>query len=303
MEPVYLRRCILWNAVMSSTPGTVSKILWHFTGGPLWDSQLNKQSTVLKSKEDACKAMMRILLSKSLHLGQYREVVTVCVKNKKVFNRKTRQTETFFNVPTTLQSSPICCLADIPIQHLNYHAERYGNVAIGFHRAAAIRAGFSPVLYQVHNWSVLQDIYDGFSELEDVDTNSLESSASELTDEVDALECSEGHAVDTSGLSAIYEMEGYASAASEAILSAKSSFQTLLAFIKTFEMNEFGTIYCEREWRSTKQFDFAYDDVSMIVVPRNYEQGDHYERFVEEARAKGVPPTVSVVAWDDLVEH
>jgi hypothetical protein len=136
---------------MQVMPGTVSKILWHFTGGPLWDSKLNKQSTVLKSTEDACKAMMSILASKSLKLGSYREAVTVSVKRKRVYNPTTNQTETQFNVPTTLLSCPICCLADIPIQHLNYHATRYGKVAIGFHRDAAIRAGFSPVLYQVHN--------------------------------------------------------------------------------------------------------------------------------------------------------
>jgi hypothetical protein len=73
--------------------------------------------------------------------------------------------------------------------------------------------------------------------------------------------------------------------------------------VKTFEPNEFGTIYCEREWRSIQPFKFDYGDISMIVLPRYTYSGDHYDNFVEEARRLKIPLNISIVAWDDLVEH
>ena len=56
---------------------------------------------------------------------------------------------------TTLESVPVCCLAEIPVEHLSYHAKRYGKIGIGFHRDAAIRCGFNPVFYQLHTSDVL----------------------------------------------------------------------------------------------------------------------------------------------------
>jgi len=35
------------------TPGTVSKILWHFTGGPTWNTEKEKQNTTPKPANDA----------------------------------------------------------------------------------------------------------------------------------------------------------------------------------------------------------------------------------------------------------
>jgi hypothetical protein len=73
--------------------------------------------------------------------------------------------------------------------------------------------------------------------------------------------------------------------------------------VKTFTQEEFETIYCEREWRSITPFKFDYSDISMIVVPRNVDSGNHFERLIAEAPKIGLPPTVSIVAWEDLVEH
>ena len=81
------------------------------------------------------------------------------------------------------------------------------------------------------------------------------------------------------------------------------SFEEFIAFVKSFDHDELGTVYCEREWRSTKPFAFGFDDIAMIVVPRSTGVGDQYQRFVAEAESLGIPRTVSVVAWDDLVEH
>ena len=43
--------------------------------------------------------------------------------------------------------------------HLGYHANRYGTIAIGFHRDRAIRHGFQPVFYQLENSPILREIY------------------------------------------------------------------------------------------------------------------------------------------------
>ena len=101
-----------------------------------------------------------------------------------------------------------------------------------------------------------------------------------------------------------YELEGLANVHTTGIKNAKKGFEDFLAFVKTFDENEFATIYTEREWRSTRPFMFEYDDISMIVVPRKKGKSNYYERFVKEIATKiGPPRTVSIVAWDDLVEH
>ena len=38
---------------MPSSPGTVSKILWHFTGGPRWNDVEKRQEKEPKSIEEA----------------------------------------------------------------------------------------------------------------------------------------------------------------------------------------------------------------------------------------------------------
>ncbi len=38
----------------------------------------------------------------------------------------------------------------------------------------------------------------------------------------------------------------------------------------------------------------------MVVLPR---LGGYFEEFATEAESIGLPKTVSIVAWEDLVEH
>ena len=52
---------------------------------------------------------------------------------------------------TVLTHCQICCLSEIPIQHLPYHAKRYGRFAIGFHRESCLQKGFRPVLYALED--------------------------------------------------------------------------------------------------------------------------------------------------------
>jgi Putative abortive phage resistance protein AbiGi, antitoxin len=288
---------------MPSSPGTVSKILWHFTGGPRWNEEKKRQEKRRKSVKEAYNALVGILKSRELRIGQYKEVVNVIVPHVRIRDPDTDKFEMHYNVPRTLVSAPVCCLADIPIMHLNYHADRYGRIAIGFHREAVIRTGFSPVFYQLHNSPVLQAIYNGFAELDEASSLNLEYDINSLGDDIDQLECEEGHRIDGDGSSMVYDSAGEANVIEHAVKAASESFDNLLAFVKSFEPNEFGTIYCEREWRSIQPLKFDYSDVSMITLPRNTCCGDHYDNFVEEARRLRIPLNISIVAWDDLVEH
>ena len=192
----------------------------------------------------------------------------------------------------TFLAMPVCCLADIPIMHLGYHANRYGKIAIGYHRESVLQAGFSPVFYQLHNSIALQslfqtifclDIVCGFDPAYDSGADSEAKPEGESSDE---------H----------YEQFTNRMRAG-ALTQAKKSAVKLAAFIKTFEEREFSSIYTEREWRSISPFNFEHDDISMIALPRSKGDGNYFERFVEEAKSIPVPPTVSIVAWDDLVEH
>ena len=58
---------------MTSRPGTVSKILWHFTGGPKWCSKSNKQLEELKPATQGYNALKEILTSKELRVGNYQK--------------------------------------------------------------------------------------------------------------------------------------------------------------------------------------------------------------------------------------
>ena len=206
-------------------------------------------------------------------------------------------------MPKVLTSDPVCCLADIPIVHLGYHAERYGKIAIGFHRKSAILHGFNPVFYQLHDSPVLLSIYETFAELGDADTTDMENVVSNLDSEIGNLQCDEGHDVEVDSSSLLGDLETGLHYLSGSLSSALKSFDKFLAFVKTFDESEFGTIYCEREWRSTSLFKFTFNDISMIALPRNSGAGDHFARFLGDAASIPLPPSVSVVAWDDLVEH
>jgi len=283
---------------MALSPGTVSKILWHFTGGPRWNSEARQQESDPKPREDAYAALLSILNSKELRVGSCQEVVKVRVPVRRRFDSTANRMVEELDSLITLISAPVCCVADIPIAHLAYHAERYGKVAVGFHREAVLKAGFNPVFYTLHDTSVLQNLYQGLAQLEDVDVDSLES----VADELGEAECGYGHQVDVSSSHALYEVRIGADMIKDGVKQAMANFDEVLAFVKSFERNEFQTIYCEREWRSISAFGFSYSDVAMIVLPK--QDGDYFSRFSsEDSVTLSVPRSLPIVPWEDLVEH
>lgn len=281
---------------MSFRPGTVSKILWHFTGGPQWYSKKNKQLKKLKPAAQGYNALKAILDSKELRVGNYQEIVKVIVPEKRSYNLDTKKVEIRKNVPVTVKSKPVCCVADIPLQHLAYHSNRYGKIAIGFHRDSIVKAGFNPVLYTLEDTSLLNAIYQGYYSVDDVLTDEAESEVDSLQGQID-------------GIIEEHELDEYIDASD--ILSAlsfiesghskiESSFETFMAYIKTFDTSEFDSIYCEREWRSTCNFKFKPEDIAMIIVPKKQGNTNFYKKFLKEMN---LPRDLVVACWEDLIEH
>ena len=283
---------------MNNNPGTVSKILWQFTGGPTWDTKTNKQGKKLKPANEAFSNLKAIIKSRTLKVGRFRELVNVVLPSYKQYSLFEKGVVEIKNKPITMHSSSVCCLADIPSVHLGYHATRYGKFAIGFHRSSVVRHGFNPVLYTLPTTEVIRHIYEGLSSIESIDAGDLVSAAESIeTNIMDEIDEYHDISVDTSEVVSQAEvMEGYAQ-------EAQSSIQDFIAFIKTFEEDEFDSIYCEREWRSVKDFKFTFDDVAMIVAPKNFDGEDYFHALVENVKNLKIPRRIPIVPWEDLIEN
>jgi hypothetical protein len=285
------------------SPGTVSKILWHFTGGPEWNSKTKKQNTTPKPASKAYENLKSILRSKAIHLGTYKEVVRAIIPKRPRLNPLTKKREAQEYAPIDIESSSICCLSDIPAPHLRYHAYRYGKFALGFHRDAVIRAGFNPVFYTLQDTPIVRSIYRGFSSFKIADFETIYNAISTIEMEIsDTENVYDNLEIDTLG--AISDIESEVDSLENAISRASESLQNLVAFVKSFEQNEFSTVYCEREWRSTKQYNFEIDDLAMVVLPKAIGDTKYYKDFVEEVAPRlRLPRRIPIVPWDDLVEH
>lgn len=256
---------------MSKSPGTVSKILWHFTGGPEWDSELHKQKKVLKKNSSSFEILNKIIDGGVLKTGSFSEVAQTLSMNGDD------------DVLNTIQTRPVCCLADIPIQHLGYHSKRYGKIAIGFHRSAIMRA-FHPVLYNPIGSYLNLEIGMLNDWMRDNSAVILE----QVLKNKGMLDNFENA-----------EVFGLIDSIKTNVEICTSLFVDILTYSKSFEpTKEFETIYCEREWRATDDFHFTHDDIAMVLLPR---RGGFYNRFLE--KSTDFERKFSVVAWEDLIEH
>jgi hypothetical protein len=271
------------------TPGTVSKILWHFTGGPLWDSEKAWQGRERKPASMAYESLLGILRSRTLQVSKYAELVRIYEARGPI--------EDHMATETTISTKPVCCLADIPVMHLNYHANRYGKFCIGFHRNAILKFEFSPVFYQPRNSFLLQRIRETALNLQSNNVGSLSEILGKILARDDVVMTPD--ADKKACISIVQTLNEMAKEASGAI-------RDLMSFVKTFYSSEFASVYCEREWRSLKDFNFSYADVAMIILPRKEEGIEYFQRFVDAdvlAEDIALPRSISVVAWEDLIEH
>jgi len=164
--------------------------------------------------------------------------------------------------------------------------------------------GFNPVLYTLENTNVIQSVYAGLSAIENISwenamyrVDDAESAASSLEIDNEDLDVWDVE-------SAIEDIRAEVSEIGAAQREASTSIETLLAFVKTFDPNEFDSVYCEREWRSTSPFKFRFNDVAVVVVPKTVRDTDYFGPFCSRTAPKmKFPRTVPVVPWEDLVEH
>lgn len=285
----------------SLTPGTVSNILWHFTGGPIWDSARKRQSNTAKPADDAYANLKNILKTQELRLGSFKEVIHVTPLPLPVRNKKTGKTTVVNRDPFDVESSPVCCLADIPAPHLSYHAHRYGKFAIGFHRNAVVRAGFNPVFYTLHDAPHIRSIYRGFAALNRASVDAIRKAVEHAHLELSDLEDDKN---DTSGVwHELNDIKDEAEVIDTRLLTTRKSLANFVAFVKTFDKKEFNSIYCEREWRSIQPLHFNVDDIAMVVLPRKIGAIQYFHRFVGKSKiGRSLPRRVPIVAWEDLVE-
>lgn len=288
-------------------PKTHSEILWHFTGGPLWNSKKSLQSTKLKPQKNASEILVSILKSKVLRIGNYHEVINCSVlPSYKFYNKQTNRMVTKKGLTVTVKTSPVCCVADIPETELFHHAKRYGKFAVGFKRESLLKAGFNPVFYTLDDTKIISNFYNAQNALEQSDVgihdfiDDIEHAVSELECEHsksddkpwkhDDIDCS--HIIDTSDLS------GAADQMREYVDEALEDLKETLAFIKTFKRTEFDTIYSEREWRSVSPFKFSWKDISKIILPKNY---GFYENFLKKHKpALKIPSSIKILSWEEI---
>ena len=287
----------------NSSPGTVSKILWHFTGGPKWNEKKKRQNLRPKPAKDAYDSLTSILQSGELRLGSYQEVVRVVVPERRTFDRTERGYKVEKDVVEEIASVPVCCLADVPLIHLSYLAGRYGKFALGFHRDAVVAHGFNPVFYTLEDSGIVRSLYRGVSVLEYVDPLLLSWSADEVRNSVESL-LTELELDDEPDLYGLDEIDNEARNIEAYVQLARTSFERFLAYVKTFRREEFGTIYCEREWRSVETFRFQPGALAMVVVPKRVGKTKYFDRLVGKShRVRGLSRSVPIVPWEDLVEH
>src|SRR5258706_10613003 len=163
-------------------PGTVSKILWHFTGGPSWDSKKKQRYERLKPSANAYDALKGILADCELKVGETMEEVKIQWPEFQFSQTPPHVFEGVKDVPKQLNSVRVCCLADIPIAHLAYHAERYGKFAIGFHRDSVIRSGFNPVFYSLESTRIIRSIFGAVTRIGDVNVSGVFQRTEEIRD-------------------------------------------------------------------------------------------------------------------------
>ena len=204
------------------------------------------------------------------------------------------------DVTVTVRSAPVCCLADIPIAHLRYHENRYGRFAIGFHRDSAIHHGFNPVLYTLEHTHLIRSIYEGLAELNSIDCSAASSAASEVADYMGDCEHEDIDDLRMWG----GEAESYIGDIETSVDFSHKRFTKVLAFVKTFSHDEFGSIYCEREWRSIRPFKFKHDEIAMLILPHKIGKRSYYGEFIrDQIKRLNLPRRIPVVPWEDLIEH
>jgi hypothetical protein len=288
--------------------GISSEILWHFTGGPRWNDQAQRQDARPRPPQEAYDALKAILRSKELRVGKYHEVVKVTVpRRERIIGPGDKQRlGPPRNVSLVVRTAPVCCVADIPLALLDGHSNRYGRFAIGFRRDALIAAGFNPVFYTLHDRPIIHSLNSAILALYEL-ANQLSVVQGEAEDAAAhagtlAESTSNDDVVDLAS-----EIQELADTASSDVTDVQKGIKerldeliTFMAFIKTFAEEEFKTIFHEREWRSTSTFKFEYDQLALVIASKAIGGHDYFSDLCRNLR-QSLPRSVPIVPWEDLL--
>jgi len=275
-------------------PGTVSRILWHFTGGHSQDGFTGTRSDKRKSLEEAFRLVKLVLESKELKVSKISEVYWMLNPGGLTYKEYHSKYLGYEISEDSYQEFPVCCLSDIPVQHLKYQASRYGECAIGFYRESAILHGFSPVFYITEDSEVLNSIMSGLS---DTLNNQLEQGLDLFSYVIPDPDTMYGKDAWQEAEEEKEEIQNNIAAISEVIKQVRLSMKRFVSFIKIFGTDEFNTIYAEREWRSLNAFSFNENDIAMIIVPKK--NGCYHDLVNSGLVSKETP----VIPWEDLLEY
>lgn len=293
-------------------PGTVSKILWHFPGGPRWNATNKKQDKLIKPPDESFDILCKIIESKTLRLGNYKEIIKINAVEKTEYQRTggnagpkeitaPLKIEKIIknNVIKEIESVNVCCLSDIPLQHLQYHANRYGKFAIGFHRNSIINNDFNPVLYTLEDKQITQLTQECFQSVK-YSTDYNEDIKYHINNVIQELE-SIGQEIIKSYL--YLYLEPIKELLNVQKLNLDMSYQSMkniITFMKTITEEELYSIFCEREWRSSKEFKFNHNDIAMIILPRDNKKKNYYNEFINSIQ---LPREIPIIPWEDIIEH
>ena len=279
-----------------NNPGTVSKILWHFTGGPQWDTKNQCQLEELKPPKEAYKNLCSILKSHTLKVGNYHENINTYIDILPNLPTVTEEMKKYLIVnqtPTTIKTNPVCCVADIPLKYLNHHSERYGKFGVGFSRDS-LKQKFNPVFYTLNSEIISGYLIKAFK---NIDTNIKNLEAFIKIKDKYIQEIGEN---DNS--SDLEEFDKFLSKFNYHMKNSSDSileyFSYFASFFKTIE--DYNEIYYEREWRSLYNYEFSDNDIECIIIPS---EGDFYNNFLEkEIDGLSLPNSISIIPWEDISE-
>ncbi|RLL46912.1 hypothetical protein D8M04_06865 [Oceanobacillus piezotolerans] len=153
----------------------------------------------------------------------------------------------------------ITCFADIPINDLSLHMEKYSNFGLAFKKEFLVKNGANPVLYIASNGMVESSFYK-----QDIVNREhfFKKSMKEYFETMDEIRA---YLVKKEGSKAMLH----------AIEDLDSFFKRhFFAYLKPFDASrkdaDEDNYYMEREWRIVGELKFTLEDVTRILVPEKY---------------------------------
>ncbi|MFD1848822.1 abortive infection system antitoxin AbiGi family protein [Oceanobacillus bengalensis] len=148
----------------------------------------------------------------------------------------------------------ITCFADIPINDLSLHMEKYSNFGLAFKKDFLVENGANPVLYIAANGKLEESPGGNWLHREDYFKENIKGYFKLIEEIRSHLDDSESHA----------------------LLNRLDTFLTknIFSFLKPFDASKTDAdednYYMEREWRIVGDLHFSMHDITRILIPESY---------------------------------